>query len=350
MSNFTNVQNMYKKFGIGNDGVYCNALARKEYIFRIGAMFEEIMEYTCEVFNMENSGLSPDSFRDEIVQLLNLMPMRDDVKSEKRLEGQLDALVDLLVFTHGTAARQNFDFDRAFMRVMEKNREKELASSASESKRDFEIDLVKPERWTPPDLSSIVEQPKGILVLEGPDGTGKTTLAKKLAEKYDVEYIHCTWSEEIDQDIPGYFTSVIDKAEKLSKDKLVIIDRLWLSEHVYAKTFRDANKWKSFIVGNECMLRLDKLGAIYQMCLPFDKERYLEKFETLKQDREEMYDSMSEVYDYFERIFFMDKLEFPGSNNHCRKVGTFMRSHDMFEERGLDIAINQIEQQLRAAQ
>lgn len=78
---------------------------------------------------------------------------------EGNREKQLDALVDLLVFLFGTAHILDFhylDFQKAYDRVMDANMAKELASSSSPSKRGWSLDLVKPEGWTPPDLSDLV--------------------------------------------------------------------------------------------------------------------------------------------------------------------------------------------------
>ena len=36
------------------------------------------------------------------------------------------------------------------------------------------------------------------IILEGADGTGKTTLAKILAYKYDLDICHCTWRDPAD--------------------------------------------------------------------------------------------------------------------------------------------------------
>jgi predicted HAD superfamily Cof-like phosphohydrolase len=72
------------------------------------------------------------------------------------LEGQLDALVDLVYVAVGTAYLQGFDFDEAWRRVHDANMKKVRAKTISDSKRASTYDVVKPEGWTPPDLSDLV--------------------------------------------------------------------------------------------------------------------------------------------------------------------------------------------------
>lgn len=72
------------------------------------------------------------------------------------LEGQLDALVDLVYVAIGTAYLQGFNFQEAWKRVHEANMRKVRATSASESKRNSSFDVVKPVGWEAPDLSDLV--------------------------------------------------------------------------------------------------------------------------------------------------------------------------------------------------
>lgn len=73
------------------------------------------------------------------------------------MAGELDALVDSVYFTLGTALLHGFDFRCAWERVHAKNMEKVRVKSAEESKRDSEYDVVKPPGWTPPDLHDLTE-------------------------------------------------------------------------------------------------------------------------------------------------------------------------------------------------
>jgi len=72
------------------------------------------------------------------------------------LEGALDALVDLVYVAIGTAIFHGFDFDRAWDIVHATNMTKVKAKSETESKRNSIYDIVKPEGWKKPDLSSLI--------------------------------------------------------------------------------------------------------------------------------------------------------------------------------------------------
>ena len=115
------VTDMHRKFGICYEGAPRH-LSVEERRFRETCMQEELDEYYLA----------------------------------QTLEDQFDALLDLLVFTIGTMQRQGFPIAAGFDRVMDANMKKQLANSASASKRNFEIDLVKPIGWKAPDLSDLV--------------------------------------------------------------------------------------------------------------------------------------------------------------------------------------------------
>lgn len=72
------------------------------------------------------------------------------------LEGQLDALVDLVYVAIGTAYLQGFNFQEAWKRVHAANMRKVRATDAAQSKRGHSSDVVKPVGWEAPDLSDLV--------------------------------------------------------------------------------------------------------------------------------------------------------------------------------------------------
>lgn len=65
------------------------------------------------------------------------------------------------------------------------------------------------------------------IVLEGCDGTGKTTLAKILAEKYGLDICHCTQRDAADYD---FYRQTLRKED-------VIWDRHTIGELIYPKIF-----------------------------------------------------------------------------------------------------------------
>ena len=101
---------------------YPRSLTRNEKAFRITCLREEIKEY----------------------------------EESKNLEEELDALVDLVYFAFGTAYRHGFNFKEAWKRVHAANMRKIRAGTASESKRNSNLDIVKPKNWEKPDLTDLV--------------------------------------------------------------------------------------------------------------------------------------------------------------------------------------------------
>ena len=65
------------------------------------------------------------------------------------------------------------------------------------------------------------------IILEGCDGTGKTTLAKILAERYKLDICHCTQRDAADYD---FYRQTLRKED-------VIWDRHTLGELIYPKIF-----------------------------------------------------------------------------------------------------------------
>lgn len=126
----TLVKAMHSKFGITAEKVN---FSEEEKKFRICAMQEELDEY----------------------------------KEASTKEDELDALVDLVVFALGTAERQGLIkvFEEAFNRVMEANIKKEVGTN--KKRGSFQLDLVKPEGWTAPDLSDLVkEEPRQMTLFD----------------------------------------------------------------------------------------------------------------------------------------------------------------------------------------
>lgn len=83
------------------------------------------------------------------------------------------------------------------------------------------------------------------IIIEGPDGAGKSTLAKALADKLDMNILKMTANGG--QSVPEYL-------QKLACDG-VIIDRCWVSEQVYSDLF-----------GREPRIDHDDAEALTELC------------------------------------------------------------------------------------
>lgn len=135
-----------------------------------------------------------------------------------------------------------------------------------------------------------------IIVLEGPDGVGKTALAMALQEYLGARYIHLTyrWKDKMDL----YHYSAIRNCAHLAQHQPVILDRWWVSEIMYAEAYRGMSKFmkRHFLLE----LIASKIGAVYVVCLPEDRERYIKHYNVLKGNRVEMYnEGMEKVFDLY---------------------------------------------------
>lgn len=131
-------------------------------------------------------------------------------------------------------------------------------------------------------------RPCGIIVLEGADGTGKTTLARALCERYDGVYVHNRYHKNV----WPFFVASLRWAARISHERLVVIDRHWPSECVYAKVYRGGTTLGGSVRAlHRAFLRF---GAVYVVCAP-PVEVVVENHRRLKGERTEMYDDVSRV-------------------------------------------------------
>lgn len=132
---------------------------------------------------------------------------------------------------------------------------------------------------------------KGVIVLEGPDGAGKTTLAEALCKKYDGHYIHRTWRKGMD--VFDHHTEALQIANQLAHEQLVVIDRLWPSEAIYGQVYRKESDYKH---NSRAMDRvLLRMSALYVLCVPRNPD-YVRTIHARKHAQGlEMYDNIDQV-------------------------------------------------------
>jgi thymidylate kinase len=137
----------------------------------------------------------------------------------------------------------------------------------------------------------------GLIVIDGCDGTGKTTLAEAICKKFGGHYLHNTyrWPTKM----PLYHTASLHYALKLARHKLVVIDRLWMSEAIYAAVYRDGSPWPHMGRMVDRMVR--RFGGVY--ILTQSPENHKQKFDELKSQRTEMYDDVEEVRKRYDMLF-----------------------------------------------
>ncbi len=144
-----------------------------------------------------------------------------------------------------------------------------------------------------------------IFVFEGPDGAGKTTLAKALTEYLGGRYVHLTYRFRDKMDV--YHYAAIRLVAHLSQHQPVILDRWWISEILYAEAYRGGSKFmkRHFLLEHIAT----KMGVVYVACVPEEKQKYLDNYAQLKETRTEAelkrdpLEGVEKVYDLYVDFF-----------------------------------------------
>lgn len=365
-TNFQLVSEMHRKFNLSEFFKGPRLLSREEYQFRVVAMFEELFEYVEAVYDTRNSVTTRQLMN--AVKSITCPKNGFPLKENPCLEDQFDALLDLAVFTLGTADRQNFPWDNGFERVMESNMTKELGQNG-DKRGGFKRDLVKPKNWKPPVLTDLIQaqaqvamnkafnlgvtckpeksndelyeqsikrEYSGLIVLDGPDCVGKTTLANALRDQLGANVVHRTWSKELEHTMDRY---LMDPVNIFRKDDLLIIDRWALSEWIYSTVYRGGTQWKGF--HRLAFQKLHQLGAINIVCCPKSFNQYIGHYGQEFSKREEMYsyeeDKLSLIWEYYNHSATGD-LSFIGNGIRLNN----MLRYDMFEENALEVMVKTI--------
>ena len=151
MSFFTDIEDFHKKFGLTYDN-NARQLPPDLIEFRIKLMTEELDEY---ITHASETAVELLTRTGDTLTGKDREPNKGAVVGG--LEGQLDALVDLVYVALGTAYLQGFKFDEAWARVHKANMKKKKAlPDGSDSKRGSPHDVVKPEGWEPPSHTDLV--------------------------------------------------------------------------------------------------------------------------------------------------------------------------------------------------
>ena len=81
----------------------------------------------------------------------------------------------------------------------------------------------------------------GLVILEGHDGCGKSTLAKELARRNAMTTIivnHGPYPEVGPEDLMETYARSMKRLDRLPPGSLVILDRCWISEEIYGRVAR----------------------------------------------------------------------------------------------------------------
>jgi thymidylate kinase len=141
-------------------------------------------------------------------------------------------------------------------------------------------------------------KPHGILVVDGADGCGKTTLAEHLVKNHGARYLHAYY--RFKDRMPLYHLALLNRAVELGKDQLVVLDRWWMSELIYAAEYRGGTPWPNVpFIQDRAFMRY----GVYVLCLPEDLRAYAARYKKLKATRYEMYESTVGVARRFNRLY-----------------------------------------------
>lgn len=139
-----------------------------------------------------------------------------------------------------------------------------------------------------------------MIILEGADGTGKTTLANALARKLNGMVLHAGFDKR--WDIRQYHSAIITSAYFYENAGCpTIIDRWAVSEEVYGRVFRGGAAYDTASLVKDAVLSYDPI-LIY--CR---NDKAAENHKKNMAEREEMYDDMTEVAKVFDEVLQSNK-------------------------------------------
>jgi thymidylate kinase len=139
-----------------------------------------------------------------------------------------------------------------------------------------------------------------LIILEGPDNCGKTTLAKILAAALGAVYWKMTAGQglTLHSAMELYQRNALDNAAvNIEHGQSVVFDRHWPSDQVYGAVLRDGPSCDRHTMFNWC----DQLGAIYIYCTRDNVVAEHEK----AQDPDHPYpaDQFQSIVDGYEKFF-----------------------------------------------
>ena len=142
---------------------------------------------------------------------------------------------------------------------------------------------------------------KGLIIIDGPDATGKTTLAAKLCQICPgSQYVHLTYDEDLN--MYAYQLGILKQAIIDSNTRLVVIDRLWISENIYAGIYRGGSS-KEF---NEHIMDLlaQQAKALYVIAIPNSVKSGMKNHKKAQKLRDEMYGDIAQVCKRYRDFWF----------------------------------------------
>jgi predicted HAD superfamily Cof-like phosphohydrolase len=269
------------------------------------------------------------------------------------LVGMVLALNEAIRAFRATAQMHCFDIDEALRRVhaanMTKNtdpaKQRRTKALAEEGiKADHLLEITKPDGWLPPYLGDLVGlgpyEPEaetaapaeplpsycGLITIDGPDASGKSTLAARIAEVTGGQVIHLTWSPQLERNMHHYRLSAINYARALAVNCVVVLERPWLSHPVYAEVYRGGN----FFAGDVRSWKqaTEEAALLNIIALPGNADLWLTNYLQMCEEREELHGpnpgKAMAVYEGFRDAF-------TGEAGHERQPGSTGAPVEVFD-------------------
>lgn len=142
--------------------------------------------------------------------------------------------------------------------------------------------------------------PGKIILIEGPDSTGKTSLYNAIYELTKSDYLHASRYEiGNDQAYEALYHNTLDAALLLREaGHTVVLDRHLISNIIYDAVFENVIRDNGAFIDQ----MLGSINAVV-MSLPKDKDTYLNKFAEMKASRAELYGEMATIYDAYHTLW-----------------------------------------------
>ena len=106
-----------------------------------------------------------------------------------------------------------------------------------------------------------------LIIFEGPDACGKTTLSKTTANEMGAVYWHMTCTSKLAPAMHDYQTNAVENIiDNLKAGRDVVIDRLWPSEFCYGSHFRGITMMDMEFIAQS----VAELNPTYVFCMDED--------------------------------------------------------------------------------
>lgn len=142
-----------------------------------------------------------------------------------------------------------------------------------------------------------------IIILEGPDGAGKSTLAKEISDKYFadhgkvLEVVHMSYPKNEEEEKEMYNTYV-----KLFMEKTdFILDRAWFSEMVYGPIVRTHSVLSGVNYQMLNLLAAEKNAVIFYC--HGDKDEFWKRCQIRGESYVTSYEKFNHIYQLYEAMF-----------------------------------------------